>query len=118
MTTESQLGKIEISPIAIASIASQAVLESYGVVGMASKDFKHGLVELLAPGVGHRGVDVRLTDSQITIDLYVIIEYGTRISEVTHNIMSAVKFRVEKGLGVPVTAVNVHVQGLRVSYED
>lgn len=118
MTTETQLGKIEISPTAIASIASQAVLESYGVVGMAAKNFKNGLVELLTPGASHRGVDVHFVDEQIIIDLYVIIEYGTRISEVAHNIMSAVKFRVEKTLGIPVTRVNVHVQGLRVSNQD
>jgi len=118
MTTETELGKIEISPAAIASIASQAVQESYGVVGMASRNLKDGLVELLAPGASHRGVDVRLVDEQIIIDLYVIIEYGTRISEVAHNIMSAVKFRVEKALGIPVAQVNVHVQGLRVSQGD
>ena len=119
MTTETALGEIEISPTAIASIASQTVLESYGVVGMAAKNFfKEGLAELLAPGASHRGVDVQLLDGQIIIDLYVIIEYGTRISEVAHNIMSAVKFRVEKALSMPVARVNVHVQGLRVSQED
>jgi uncharacterized alkaline shock family protein YloU len=85
---------------------------------MAARNLKEGLAELLAPGAGYRGVDVRLSDEQITIDLYVIIEYGTRISEVAHNIMSAVKFRVEKALGMPVAEVNVHVQGLRVSRED
>lgn len=118
MTTETEFGKIEISFTAIASIASQAVLESYGVVGMASKGFKDGLVELLAPSASQRGVDVLLADGQIVIDLYVIIEYGTRISEVAHNIMSAVKFRVEKALGTSVAQVNVHVRGLRVSQED
>jgi uncharacterized alkaline shock family protein YloU len=118
MTTQTDLGKIQISPNAIASIASRVVLESYGVVGMASKNLKDGLVEILSPGAGHRGVDVQLIDEQIAIDLYVIVEYGTRISEVAHNIMSAVKFRVEKSLGISVAGVNVHVQGLRVSQED
>jgi uncharacterized alkaline shock family protein YloU len=82
MTTETELGIIEVSCAAISSIASQAVLESYGVVGMASKSFKDGLVELLAPSASHRGIDVHLADGQVVIDLYVIIEYGTRISEV------------------------------------
>ena len=118
MTTETQFGRIEISPTAISSIASHAVLESYGVVGMASKSFKDGLVEMLAPGASHRGVEVQLVDGQIIIDLYVIVEYGTRISEVAHNIMSAVKFRVEKALGTSLAEVNVHVQGLRVSQEN
>jgi uncharacterized alkaline shock family protein YloU len=118
MTTETELGVIEVSCAAIASIASQAVLESYGVVGMASKGFKDGLVELLAPSASHRGIDVHLVDSQVVIDLYVIVEYGTRISEVAYNIMSGVKFRVERALGASVAQVNVHVRGLRVSQED
>jgi len=115
MTIETEFGKIEISPMAVASIASHVVLESYGVVGMAAKNLKDGLFELLTPGASHRGVEVRIQDGQITIELYVILQYGVRICEVAHNIMSAVKFRVEKVLGLPVARVNVHVQGLRIS---
>ena len=118
MTIETDYGKIEISPLAVASIASQVVLESYGVVGMASRNFRDGLVELLAPSASYRGVDVRISDGRIAVDLYVIIEYGVRISEVAQNIMSVVRFRVEKALGMPVAKVNVHVQGLRVSQVD
>jgi uncharacterized alkaline shock family protein YloU len=51
------------------------------------------------------------------IDLYVVIEYGTRIATVARNIQSVVKYTVEKALGVPVVAVNVHVQDLRISSE-
>ena len=40
-------GRIEVSPNAIASLASQAVLECYGVVGMASPNFVNGLAQLL-----------------------------------------------------------------------
>jgi len=35
MSEQTRLGKIEISPTAIATLAAQAVLQSYGVVGMA-----------------------------------------------------------------------------------
>ncbi len=114
MTGETRLGKIEISPTAIAGIASQAVLSCYGVVGMASKSLVDGLAQIIQPD-SKRGVDVKLEHDRIIIDLYVVIEYGTRISAVAHNIMSSVKFSVEKALGVPVSQVNVHVQGLRVS---
>jgi len=116
MTEETKLGKIEISPTAIAHLASQAVLQCYGVVGMAARTLRDGLAVLLHPRESHRrGVEVKLVDDQITIDLYVIIEHGTRVSEVAHNIVQGVKYNVEKALGVPVTQVNVHVQGLRVS---
>jgi len=119
MSEEQRLGSIEISPAAIASIASQAVLGSYGVVGMSSKSVRDGLGELLHPSDSpRRGVQVDLVDDRITIDLFVIMEYGVRVSEVAHNVMQSVKFNVEKTLGVPVSEVNVHVQGLRISKSD
>ena len=114
----SSLGKIEVSPTAIASLVSQAVLECYGVVGMAVKDLASGIVQILAPASHRRGVDVHVNQNEIVIDLYVVIEYGTRVGIVARNIQSAVKYTVEKALGVPVTAVNVHVQDLRVSSDD
>ncbi|MFC2029511.1 Asp23/Gls24 family envelope stress response protein [Chloroflexota bacterium] len=112
---ESNLGKVEVTPVAISSLASQAVLECYGVVGMATKDLASGIVEILQPASHKRGVDVHLDDEQIEIDLYVVIEYGTRIATVARNIQSAVKYALERALGVPVAAVHVHVQDLRVS---
>jgi len=118
MTEKTSLGKIEVSPTAIASLASRAVLESYGVVGMSSRSLGSGLAELLRRDFHTRGIEVRLEGNEIIIDLYLIIEYGTRISAVVHNIMSNVKFSVEKSLGLPVAEVNVHVRGLRVSSED
>ena len=63
----------------------------------------------------HRGVQVRVEGDRIQIDLYVIIEYGTRIVSVAHSVQNLVKFNVEKALGLPVASINVHVQGLRVS---
>lgn len=115
MTTEPYLGKIEVSPHAVASIAGQAVLECYGVVGMALKHPRDDLAEILPGATFRRGVDVQLAEGQITIDLYVVIEYGTRVSEVAQGIKSRVKFSVEHATGLPVSGVNVHVQGLHVS---
>lgn len=114
---ETRLGTIEVSPTAIASLASQAVLECYGVVGMATKDLASGIVEILKPASHRRGVDVHIDGNQIAIDLYVVIEYGTRIAIVARNIQSTVKYATERALGIPVAAINIHVQDLRVSAE-
>ncbi len=117
MSEENPLGKIEISPTAIATLAAHAVLQSYGVVGMAPKNLADELTTALGDAA-HRGVEVHMQDDHIRIDLYVIIEYGTRISSVAHSIMNVVKYTVEQALDVPVDQVNVHVQGLRVSDSD
>lgn len=112
---QTQIGKIEIAPAAVAALASQAVLTCYGVVGMSSPSLRHGLAEILGRESYRRGVQARLVDDEVVIDLYVVLEYGTRISEVAQNIMHNVKYAVEQALGIPVARVNVHVQGLRVS---
>jgi uncharacterized alkaline shock family protein YloU len=108
-------GRIEVTPTAIATIASRAIERSYGVVGLASRHSRPGLAELLRRDEEHKGVQVSFTGDRIVIDLYVILEYGTRISEVAYNLMSAVKFAVESALEMPVVEVNVNVQGIRVS---
>lgn len=113
--TEPYHGRIEVSPHAIASIAGLAVLESYGVVGMAPKDSREYMAALLPRANFQRGVDIRFVERQVVIDLYVIIEYGTRISQVAQGIKNRVKYVVERDTGLPVAQVNVHVQGLRVS---
>ena len=105
-------GKIEVLPNAIHSIAVQATLSCYGVLGIASPHLRNGQAVILAPEQSNQGVRINTLNDQISIDVYVALEYGLRISEVAHNIMSAVKFSVEKMLGTPVTQVNVNVQGL------
>ncbi len=107
-------GRVEIAPIVIARIASQAVLRSYGVVGMATANLYNDIAATLSRDPT-RGVQVHFEDDQLIIDVYVIIEYGTRISIIAQNIIDAVRYDVEKTAGTTVAQVNIHVQGLRVS---
>jgi len=106
------LGKIEILPNAIHTIAKQATSECYGVVGITAPRLHNGQAVLLKPEQSNHGVQVRVVNEQIIVEVYVALEYGLRISEIAHNIMSSVKFSIEKMLGVPVAQVNVNVQGL------
>jgi uncharacterized alkaline shock family protein YloU len=118
MTEESTpLGSIHVSPRAIASIAYHATLQSYGVVGLTSKNLVNGLTQVLVKDPTY-GVEVHYDGQNINIDLYVIIEYGTRIKSVADSVSHAVRFQVEKALGMPVHNVNVHVRGLRISNFD
>jgi uncharacterized alkaline shock family protein YloU len=112
------LGNIEVAPAAIATIASHAVLQSYGVVGMAAKNVVDGLANRLTRDARH-GIEVHVdADDVISIEVYIIIEYGTRVSTVAASVANSVRFQVEKALGTPIGAVNIHVQGLRVSTPD
>lgn len=114
MNDTNQMGNIYISHRAIASIAHQAALESYGVVGLAAKNLAEGLAQVLVKDP-LLGVDVDFSGDGITIDLFIIIEYGTRIKSVATSVAETVRYAVEKTIGLPVKAVNVHVRGLRIS---
>ena len=116
-TRDETLGQVDISTTAIATIASHAINQSYGVVGMASKNIVDGIARLLTRD-SHRGIDVSMDNDEIVIDVYVIIEHGVRIRAVAESIQHTTKFHVEKVLGLPVRAVNVYVQGLRLSSGD
>jgi uncharacterized alkaline shock family protein YloU len=111
------LGGIHISPNAIASIAYHATLQSYGVVGLAPKNFAEG-VALTITHEPARGVSVRYDGEHVDIDLYIIVEYGTRITSVADSVANSVRFNVEKALGMPIHEINVHVAGLRLSDAD
>lgn len=118
MTEETTpLGSIQITPRAIASIAYHATLQSYGVVGLTSKNLVDGLAQVIVKDPTN-GIEVRYDGQKINIDLYVIIEYGTRIKSVADSVSHTVRFQVEKSLGMPVNEVNVHVRGLRISNFD
>lgn len=106
------LGKIEVLPNAIHTIATQAVSECYGVVGLAARRLRNGRAVLLPSAQINQGVQIRVVNDQIIVEVYVVLEYGLRMSEIAHNIMSSVKFAIEKMLGVPVAQVNVNIQGL------
>lgn len=110
-------GRIEVSPRAIASLVHEAVVSSYGIVGTVPKDLPTGIVDALSGG-SHRGIVVQVRDGKIIIDLYVVVEYGTRIAAVARSAMNVVKYTVEKALGMPVAEVNIHVAGIRVSDTD
>ena len=111
------LGGIHISPNAVATIAYHAILQSYGVVGLAPKNLADGIVSTITREPS-RGVSVRYKGEEIDIDIHIIVEYGTRINSVAESVASTVRFHVEKALGLKVNTVNVHVAGLRISDTD
>jgi uncharacterized alkaline shock family protein YloU len=111
------LGNIFISHRAIATIAHQSALSSYGVVGLAAKNLAEGLAQVLVKDPT-LGVDVRYEGNAVQIDLFIIVEYGTPIKSVASSVSDNVRFQVERALGITVREVNVHVRGLRISDMD
>lgn len=109
-------GTIDITNEVIAQVVGEAAMGCYGIVGMASKhQIRDGLTDILRKENYAKGVIVRNESDVIDIDVYVIVSYGTKISEVAYQVQSTVMYTLKQVLGLTVQAVNVYVQGVRVT---
>ncbi|MGL5042569.1 MAG: Asp23/Gls24 family envelope stress response protein [Culicoidibacterales bacterium] len=108
------LGSIEVYEEVLKTLAGAAATECYGVVGMASQQFfRDGLAELLGQDNYQKGIAVRVENNVLHIDLFVIISYGIRVSEVVHEIQKKVKYDLEKTLNITLGSVNVFIQDVQ-----
>ncbi len=108
-------GKVEIAESAVATIVHEAVLSCYGIVDLAPRSFTSAIGRRLGISSDARGIEIDVRDNRVSIELSVVMEYGTPIFAVASNVMQAVKFQVERVLGLDVERVNVNVDGLHVS---
>ena len=114
LETKTNYGSISVSEDAVAALAGGVITECYGVVGMASKQvLRDGWAEMLKKENYARGVVVKKTDEGLEIDLYIIVSFGVKVSEVVQEAQKKVKYMLEKSLSLEVSSVNVFVQGVR-----
>ncbi|NLZ49821.1 MAG: Asp23/Gls24 family envelope stress response protein [Clostridiales bacterium] len=109
-----EYGLVGYTEEVIANIVGLSTMECYGVVGMASKNATDGLWELIKGGNLHKGVKINYKEEELAIELFVVVEYGTKISVIANNIIQKVKYNVENFLGIKVSTITVNVQGVRV----
>lgn len=107
-------GSLVVTDHAIGDIVGWTVLESYGVVGMASPNLRQGVASLLSRDRLHQGIRVEQAPEQLRIKIYIIVEYGLNVAEVAGSVRSQVAYNVEKMTGRPVTGLQIYVQGVRV----
>ena len=111
VNTSNAYGKITISDMAIAKVASQAAMECYGIVETVARRFTDSLAELFNKPSQGRGVKVTTSGDRIYIDVYVIIKFGVSINAVAESLKEGIKYRVEKFTGMTVDTNKVNSIG-------
>lgn len=109
-----EFGEIFIKNEVVATIAAMAAMECYGLVGMTYKSARSGIAKLLKGEQLSKGVEVVTHDQNVSIDLFVIVQFGTKISVVAENIIEKVKYAVETQTGLNVVEVNLNIEGVKV----
>ena len=108
------LGQVTVDEDVITKVAGYAALECYGIVAMSSKRAKDGLVQWLGRENLSKGIQIRMVDDMLDVDLFIIVEYGISIAEVCKTIVDTVRYKLESMTGVKVRRVNISVEGVRV----
>lgn len=114
MVKDTELGTIEISPNAIATLVSRVTRQTYGVVGMANPSYAGYLAAAITRDP-HQGVRVQLDEHDaLTIDVYIVVKYGINLASVAQSLIHSIRYHVATNTHLSVKQVNVHVQGLQM----
>ncbi len=108
----------------IRQIAAISATECFGIVGISKKKPILNRIVGQDADLLSRGVEVSVLSGddkkygedveEIVIDVYVIMEFGLKLTSVAENLMDTIKYNVESQTDVKVRKVNVHVNYVRV----
>jgi uncharacterized alkaline shock family protein YloU len=118
LTQNANMGIVKISDEVVSVIAGLAAAEVKGIVGM-NTSLAGGITQILSGKKNpSKGVKVNVGDESATIEIGIVVEYGTKIPEVAAVVQDNVKRAVESMTGLNVSAVNIYVQSIVVPRND
>ncbi len=111
MNTDSSTpyGNIQITNNAIASVVARTVLECYGVVGLTGKEPGSKLCD----DDFTRGIQIHEEKTGYSINVYVCLFHGVKITEIANQIQSKVSYVLEKTFSIPFKKVGIYVNDLK-----
>lgn len=104
-------GKVNIADDVIGVITTIAASEIKGIKAL-SGTFQDDVLEIIGKKNFNKGIDVQMIDEKVTVNISVIVDYGSKVQEVAHSVQEGVKLAIESMTGLEVTAVNVSVVGI------
>ncbi|HTX91326.1 MAG TPA: Asp23/Gls24 family envelope stress response protein [Anaerolineales bacterium] len=108
MTEYRSAGKTTLTPDVLLTIARMAALEVEGVKRMAP--VKGGVNSLF--GRGNEGVRMIVEDSNVLVDLYLVLESDVNIREVSRTVQQTVARAIAEMTGLEVGHVNIHIEDI------
>ena len=113
---ENPNGTVSFATEVVATIAGLAATEVEGVASMSSQS--SGFADMFSRKNTRnftKGVRIDLDGNKVTVDITIVVEYGSPVPDVARSIQENVKKAIETMSGLDVHAVDVHVSG--VSFE-
>lgn len=111
ITQTQENGSVMISEDVIATIATRAIAEVEGLVGLSVKPGAD-IVDMIGVKNWGRGIKVTVDGQAVIVDCNVQIAYGQSVICVAKNVQNAIVNAVESMTGIHVAGVNVNVCGI------
>lgn len=103
------LGRIEIAPEVLATIAHYAALRIEGVTKMAP--IPADVARLFRRATKQDGIVLNIAeDNKVRFDIYLIMDPHANLMEASHKVQSAVAEAIDTMVGIPIDAINIHVE--------
>lgn len=110
---ENENGSVNVSTSVYTDIVGTAVINCFGVKGMAARSLTDGVYHLLRRESVGKGVHVQFKeDDTISIDLHIIVDNNVNLNAVGASIISEVRYVVTNCTGTEVRAVNVYIDSM------
>lgn len=101
---------LSISEEVIATLAERVIVSINGVFSL-NGGIMGGINNMLGKKAS-QGIKVDINKNEISMDVYITVEYGVKIPDIAWEIQDKVKKELENMTGMIVTVVNVHIQGI------
>lgn len=102
------MGRIEVAPEVLITIAKEAVLSIEGVREMAP--IPSEVANLFRRATRHDGIVLSFEDNRLAFDIYVLVDPGVNVVRSSQAAQAAVREAMDKMVGIPVRAINLHVE--------
>lgn len=112
-------GEIKISKEAVASVVGETIKECYGVLGLASREGVRATINNLLgateyiKGIYCRNKKDKDRKDSYEIDVYIVVAYGVKITEVVTGVQQRLSYELKKVFGTSFEDINVFVQDIK-----
>lgn len=111
-----ELGNIKIADDVVKTISAKAAQDVAGVYKLAG-----GVADEVSKMLGKKrltnGIKVEVGEKECSVEVYIIVEYGYKISEVAQTVQRDVLTAINNMTGLKVVEVNVFVQDVKILSE-
>lgn len=108
---ENTIGTVQIADDVVAIIAGIAATEVEGVASMAGNLTRELIAKLGVKNLS-KGVKVEVTESEVSVEVTLNVDYGYNVPEVSTKVQERVKTAIENMTGLTVSEVNVKIAGV------